>query len=271
MKEINLTKEYTDILLELSYFRALTVYQTQQLLYKNEYTLSREKRLYYVYRRLKSMKLVTTARPDDAVSKQRTHYLTKKGFDYVQNILIPTPNYKGSGWRDSLKPIYQKDIGHFDYETYLPPLKQYKHFYELTNVLINLQTECDIPSSNLRYRHNLYAAKEYGRFKLKPDAEVTCNNRTFYLEIDTGSENHNRLVQKFINYRSYLEATKNQIKENSLETSIVFLLGNDFLSLERRTNIIKVAYNHAFAGCEIKPKLRVYYGYSVFLLPYLTD
>lgn len=238
-----ISNEHIIMLLELSYFRALTVEQYMEV--EDTWTKSRAVRLYRLFGELIDMQLVTYAKPDQHVTKQRTHYLTKKGFDYVQNYLQLTPNRFGTGWRRENRSIYGVSIGHFDYETYTPPLKQYKHFYHATNTLIFF-ARFDI----FECRNNLYAAQQYGSGKeLKPDLELQTEEQTFFIEVDNSTENAQKLIDKFINYRDYFAHTTNT---RTREPVIAFVCPN--LPQEvfnRRQTIIEAAYNKVFADTSI--------------------
>ncbi|NEU29930.1 hypothetical protein GN156_03955 [bacterium LRH843] len=135
------------------------------------------------------------------------NYLTKKGIEYIHDTCLIDKN-------DNKMLGFGEQVGSFDYELLKPPLHYLEHHLMFVDLVI------DYPSLG-QYRHSLYAVKEYKSsisasnrgynktHKLRPDAEITFrrDTKTYFcaIEVDTGSERYDQLVNKFSNYKRYFD------------------------------------------------------------------
>jgi hypothetical protein len=138
-------------------------------------------------------------------SKELIHCLTPKGIDYIKDFTYTDKNNPRAGFQDEC-------LGDFDAAILRPGLKNIEHTMMFLEFAIKYRKLLDT-------RHNLYAVKKYIYYfddfpnffsppkvgKVRPDGECIFNGKLFSIEIDTGSERHERLVEKFHNYKRYFD------------------------------------------------------------------
>lgn len=205
MQNLKLSAAQNTALAELFYYRRMTAQQIAKLHYnKKIITTSNEKYMYRQLKELEDMKLVLRLDKISNASKYAVYSLTKKGYIMYEAHAQVSEGYTGSGWYDG----YNVDHGYFEYRLYSPPRQQIQHHLMLIDMFIETRL------LGVQHRNNLYAkrtAQSSPRVKLqmlRPDAEVIINDEVYTIEIDTGTESHAQLVEKFERYFHYLASAK---------------------------------------------------------------
>lgn len=157
---------------------------------------------------LKDMKLVKSA-SCHPYSKEELNFLTASGIEYFHE------NFDISGNNDLKLGFFELGtFGSFNYDILKPPTTYIEHHLMTVNMIIDYD-------DSAFFRNNLYAVKEYKYFgndtnerygcekkaKLKPDCEMFFldKNVLIAVEVDTGTERFDKLVDKFNNYRRYFD------------------------------------------------------------------
>lgn len=240
MQNLNLSAAQNNALAELFYYRGMTAQQIAKLHYNKKFiTVSNEKYMYRQLKELEDMRLVLRLDKISNASKYAVYSLTKKGYAAYQVHVQVLEGYTGSGWYDS----YNVDHGYFEYKVYSPPRRQIQHHLMLIDMFIEMRLR------GVEHRNNLYAkrtAQSDHRVKmqmLRPDAEMIINGEIYTLEIDTGTESHVQLVEKFERYFHYLVNAKELYGEFDIQHIVFIVNGEHNGHLERRwTNILAAFY-----------------------------
>lgn len=241
-------KKMHTILIVLYLFRGATNEQLRRYLYPH---LDSDKngQLANVSRYISALKKLQLVKSNSChpYSKAEINFLSKKGIDYIHEFCRIEPE----GFDNEVGFLEKGPFRSFSYDILSPPTQYIEHHLMLVDVMIDYR--------NLgRFRHNLHCVKEYEypeivgtngyyrKAKIKPDAElVTIKGWLLAIEIDTGSERFDKLVDKFTNYRRYFDYCVE--KEMDIPwRAIVFHTrrGNESLQLEddqRWQTIIKAA------------------------------
>lgn len=242
----SIRKKQHIILILLYMFRGVTNDQLRRRLYSH-LTSKPATQLTYVSRfiaELKELKIVKSI-SCHPYSKEELNFLTRKGIEYIhENCRIEKEQFdKEIGFN------IDGPFGNFDYDILSPPLHFIEHHLMLVDVMVDYRRFGE-------FRHNLHCVKKYEyvddryvyrrKAKLKPDAELlSIKGYLLAVEIDTGTERYNKLLEKFKNYRRYFD----YCIENDIEIpwrAIVFHTkrGNEQVTLEedqRWQTILKAA------------------------------
>ncbi|SLK50292.1 Uncharacterised protein [Mycobacteroides abscessus subsp. abscessus] len=202
----DLTEYDIDIIDCLTNYRGVKPYHLSIMKYGVNYTNSQEKTIYKYLRKLLDQKLIAKYKLQDG-SEGSMYYLTSKGYELAKDLFNIEEGKKGEGW---INEDGCTSYGDFPYELFSPPLEQAPHHLLSIDFLFKLRS---INTTFIEHRINLYSAVTYGnsenKFRFRPDAEIRLeNNRTYAIEIDRGSENHEQLCKKFRTYRHYYEIAK---------------------------------------------------------------
>ncbi|MEK5379365.1 replication-relaxation family protein [Niallia sp. FSL W8-0635] len=187
-------------------YRGVKPYHFAVMKYGKNFTESQEKTIYKYLRKLLDQKLIVKYKLQDG-SEGSMYYLTSKGYELAKDLFNIEEGKRGEGW---INENGFTNYGDFPYELFSPPLEQAPHHLLLVDFLFKLKS---INTTFIEHRINLYSAVTYGnsenKFRFRPDAEIRLeNNRTYAIEIDRGSENHEQLCKKFRTYRHYYETAK---------------------------------------------------------------
>lgn len=176
-------------------------------------------------------------------SGEQIHYLTTKGVKYFHEHFKIEPTNQLAG--------FNSIHGDFTAALLKPTIGNLKHHMMFVDFAIQVYKK-----PGVAMRHNLYCVRHYDvinkqeirvkKAAVKPDGEVKLKNGLiFALEIDTGSETYEQLVDKFRNYRQYFDyCTKNNIVFPWSGILIQTKRGNERLTFEkdpRWQNIIRAA------------------------------
>lgn len=231
-----------------------------------------EKQIINLLHRLKEAGLVSSKKLEGKYAGSM-YYLSPVGFELAKRLLNIKPLQKGSMWLRYQYPFNQRTKGQmrdYSYETYKPPLRQYKHHHLILKSIVSLYENGN--NINFTYRLTLDAVKEYEyvvnnrmeRFQLKPDAEININNEIYTLEIDRSTESYPQLVQKFKRYKEYLHYSKNK-EDKFLITKIIFVIEDTErkFGIARRWNTIMKAFIEAM---EIKESYKTWPNIQLILI-----
>lgn len=234
--------------------RVITQFMKQKL----ECDTKEGKQIINLLHRLKEAGLVSSKKLEGKYAGSM-YYLSPIGFELAKRLLNIKPMQKGSMWLRYRYPFNQRtrdQMRDYTYETYKPPVKQYKHHHLLLKSIVSLY-ENGI-NINYPYRLTLDAVKEYEyvvnnrmeKFQLKPDAEINIENEIYALEIDRSTESYPQLVQKFKRYKEYMDFTMDKEKKYPV-TKIIFVIEDTErkYGISRRWGTIMKAF---IEGMEIK-------------------
>ncbi|WEG19206.1 replication-relaxation family protein (plasmid) [Alkalihalophilus pseudofirmus] len=134
------------------------------------------------------------------------NYLSPKGIQYIYD----TCDIDVSG--DPEKG-FEEPFGEFEYDTLKPPLNYLEHHLMYVDLVLKEQ--------KLKHRNSLYAVRKYtyeknvgregyiGNGRLRPDGEMLVETKDqkvlAAIEVDTGSERYQHLVEKFRNYKRFFD------------------------------------------------------------------
>ncbi|RFB11454.1 hypothetical protein DZB84_20520 [Bacillus sp. HNG] len=212
--DLHLTFHMETILEKLYFYRGMRGDQIANMVYLNP-TLSEEKSVYNVLRKLKNQGLVLSVKLQENISRGSIYYLSQKGYELTLHLFNVEEGQKGNGWieyysiySEDLKDIpgSEKTFGDIPYEVFVPPLKQVAHHLALIDFFIEIPRDTGYVIDR---RLNLYASHKFninGNIKrYRPDAEISImdTDKTFAIEIDRGTENGLHLREKF---KTYCEA-----------------------------------------------------------------
>lgn len=134
------------------------------------------------------------------------NYLSPKGIQYIFDTCdIDVSNDPDKG--------FEEPFGEFEYDTLKPPLNYLEHHLMYVDLVLKEQ--------KYTHRNSLYAVKKYtyektigregyiGNARLRPDGEMLVETKDQKLiaaiEVDTGSERYQHLVEKFRNYKRFFD------------------------------------------------------------------
>ncbi|MFJ7669673.1 replication-relaxation family protein [Lysinibacillus sp. NPDC097195] len=192
-----------------------------------------EKQIINLLQRLKESGLVTSKKLEGKYAGSM-YYLSPLGFEVAKRLLNIKPLQKGSMWLRYKYPFNQRSkdqMRDYSYETYKPPVRQYKHHHLILKAIVSLYSS-GLNINTYPYRLTLDAVKEYEyhdnrlgwrKYQLKPDAEININNEIYTFEIDRSTESYTQLVQKFIHYKRYTEYALEQQYKFPV-TKIIFVV-----------------------------------------------
>ena len=223
-------------------YRSMNAKQMTSLIYMTlHYTVSNLKQVQRELRELKDKGLVSTflySEPlidDEGIYKTQKvsmYFLTSKGYQYILDYFDVIPGQQGLGY--FLTDNFQ--YGDIPYEVQKPPTCLIEHHLMATNAFVQL---C-MYGNKFPHRNNLYAAKKFGdNNRLRPDAEVVVNNKNYFLEFDRNTENHEKLVEKFLNYSGYFDTLSDV--ELKRQGKIIFVMSKG-KGIKRRWNSLLAAY-----------------------------
>lgn len=211
-----------------------------------------EKQIVNVLHRLKESGIITSRKLEGKYAGSM-FYLSPSGFELAKRLLDIKPNQRGSMWMKYKYPYNQKAralMRDYSYEAYKPPFQQYVHHQLIVKSIVSAYEKGVNPSTP--FRLTLDAVKKYvyrdvqsGLVdgELKPDAELAIRSEIYALEIDRSTEYYAQLVNKFKNYKRYLDyaATNEQVYP---VTKIIFVIEDSERSygMARRWNTIFKAY-----------------------------
>lgn len=211
-------------------------------------TPQQKKQIINQLHRLKEKKLVTSEKLEGKHAGSM-YTLSTTGSELAKRLLDIKPLQKGHVWLKYCYPLNQKiteGLSDWDYKTYKPPVKQHKHHHLILKSIVSLFGL----ESNLApfyYRLTLDAYKKYQRdgkeYLLRPDVEFKVDEGIYTLEVDRSTEAYHQLVQKFKNYKHYMEYAKTKEALFPIR-KIIFVIGDterDY-GMSRRWGTIFKAY-----------------------------
>lgn len=237
---MQLDQRRLDILNYLFDYRGMNAKQMTAFIYMNPlYTISNLKQVQRELKGLIDKGYVTTFSYNEPIvdgegqiktQKVFMYYLTQNGYTHMLEFYNVLPGQQGLGFLLEDTFIY----GDIPYETFTPPEKLVGHHLMAINAFIQMS----LFGKAIPHKNNLYASKRIGTKRLRPDAEALINDKIYYLEFDRYTENHEKLVEKFVGYATYLETlTKEELKQQG---KIVFVV--DETGVDRRWNNILAAF-----------------------------
>lgn len=224
----NISPKQESILKLLFHYRGLTVNHIIEEMYPEPNRKNRSTYLtvYQYLRDLEKQKLVRKAslHPE---SRQLLYHLSPEGLSLTCSLLNIQPNHWGTGYGDN--------YGDFPYDLYAPPLQRIQHHFLLVELFMTLNRLKDTyPEANIDYRDNRYASESYTalddsegadgkekKYDFRPDGELLLNGKSYYIEIDRGTEFLTSLKSKFENYYRYFAYLRKN--ERPLPEGILFL------------------------------------------------
>ena len=229
-------------MLALYCYRGMTALQITKGVYATEdFTQSNEKYVYGQLNKLEQSGLVARYKPLKSVSKYAVYFLSKKGFELINNQLDIPEGHRGAGWIG----VEEVDFGHFTYDIHRPPMRQVQHH------LATVDAQISAGLSGVSCRNNLYASRAiYNGAVLRMDAEMEMNGDHYAIEIDRNTESHQQLVAKFDNYLHYFLEQKSKGKMLDIH-HIVFVIPSESDHdgrLKRRWQNILAAYYKGLKG-----------------------
>jgi hypothetical protein len=211
-----------------------------------------EKQIVNVLHRLKESGIVTSKKLEGKYAGSM-FYLSPSGFELAKRLLDIKPNQRGSMWLKYKYPYNQKAralMRDYSYEAYKPPFQQYAHHQLIIKSIVSAYEKG--VNHSTPFRLTLDAVKKYtyrdeqnglADGELKPDAELAIGSEIYALEIDRSTEYYAQLVNKFKNYKRYLDyaATNEQVYP---VTKIIFVIEDTERSygMARRWDRIFKAY-----------------------------
>ncbi|WP_413363449.1 replication-relaxation family protein [Lysinibacillus sp. 3P01SB] len=211
-----------------------------------------EKQIMNVLHRLKENGVITSRKLEGKYAGSM-FYLSASGFELAKRLLDIKPNQRGSMWMKYKYPYNQKAralMRDYSYEAYKPPFQQYAHHQLIIKSIVSAYEKG--VNQATPFRLTLDAVKKYtyrddqkglADGELKPDAELAIGNEIYALEIDRSTEYYAQLVNKFKNYKRYLDyaATNEQVYP---VTKIIFVIDDTERSygMARRWDTIFKAY-----------------------------
>lgn len=99
-----------------------------------------EKQIINLLQRLKESGLVTSKKLEGKYAGSM-YYLSQLGFEVAKRLLNIKPLQKGSMWLRYKYPFNQRSKDHmrdYSYETYKPPVRQYKHHHLILKAIVSL-------------------------------------------------------------------------------------------------------------------------------------
>lgn len=199
-------------------YRAMNAKQMAAFIYMTPlFTTSNLKQVQRELKELIDKNLVTKFLYDENVvdeegiiKKQKVsmYYLSKNGYTYMLEYFDVLQGQQGSGFLLDDNFIY----GDISYETYSPPQKLFEHHLMAIDAFIQLSVQSSVTGKIIPHRNNLYAAKRFGKKRLRPDAEALINGDIYFLEFDRYTENHEKLVEKFETYAAYFDTLSGEEK-----------------------------------------------------------
>lgn len=223
----------------LFYYRGCTAIQLAKMNYDvAEVTKSNVSYMHNQLKILEEHNLITFFKPHPRIAKYSIYQLSRTGVSRLLRHYQVDDGYEGDGWMND-----EVDYGYFDYEVYAPPKNQVQHHSQLIDmfaILLRL---------NIPHRHNLYAKRELTdrlrRIVLRPDGEMAINNENYLIEIDTGSESHMQLIEKFKNYYNYCSEHYTHFGDYDVQNIVFVVCGGHDGHLYRRWNNVLAAYYKA--------------------------
>lgn len=231
-----MTSEQKDLLYNVFYFKSLTVPQAQKLLYANDDTISREKRLYQIFNSLRYMGLIEIAKPLPSYCQHRTHYLSEEGLNYIQTNLNIKPNNFGNGWRNLKMDYHKIEWCYFSYTDYLKFLNSYKHHHQNINELINLY------QLGITFRGPEYTF-------IGNDLDIKVDQVLYSLNIAVKYSSTEALLRQFEKYKTYLE-----IRPNAIDYVVFLYSSNNDDEINTQKISVTLAFKSIFKVTE-KPYL----------------
>ncbi|WP_346200245.1 replication-relaxation family protein [Caldifermentibacillus hisashii] len=259
MRKNKLSNRDKDIIRTLYRYRGMTAWQLAQKVHNTYTPKNSQKSMIHNYlKRLKKQKLVTSKKLEEDVALGSIYYLTPIGFNIAKDLLNIEIGQIGDGYlfADDFESEGYHTHADLEYSIYKPPLEQIGHHLLLIDTLIKLDF---LDKGNLiDYRLSMYATREYqsdkGNGKLRPDAEMLIDsNRSYFIEIDKGTEGYQQLYGKFINYKHYFS----QLNEEELPDAILFITDEkrQLYGIKRRWATILTAYLNAMGPFSAKVNL----------------
>lgn len=257
MSTRKLSNRDQDILCTLYRYRGMTAWQLAQKVHNSFTPRNSQKSMIHNYlKRLKKKKLITSKKLEEDVGLGSLYYLTPAGFNMAKDLLNIDIGQMGEGYlfADEFEGFHTH--ADFDYSIYKPPLEQLGHHLLLIDALIKVDF---LDREDLiDYRMSMYATREYqwekGTSKLRPDAEMLIEvNKSYFIEIDKGTEGYQQLYEKFINYRNYFS----NLDVEELPTGILFITDEkrQLYGLKRRWTTVLAAYLNAMGPFSAKVNL----------------
>lgn len=240
MKKQKVSQKQKEILILLYRYRGLSNEHLRKLLYS--YSKSdksgQKANVSRLTKQLRENKYIQTASwyPH---TKHYIHSLTKKGVDFLRQEIEINPSNPFVGFHNI--------FGDFEASLLKPPIG--KHHLMLVDFI------SDYP--NIQLRNNLYSAQKYENKKLRPDAEILFKNNFYAVEVDTGTERYEQLLEKFQNYYNFYYYCQNNNNNIIFPWSGIFFLNKrretDFKTDFRYHTILKAATDGFKELCWVVP------------------
>lgn len=205
----NFIRKKQHVIMVLLYMlRGATNEQIRRYLYSH-LNSKRETQLSYVSRfisKLKEYKLVKSI-SCHPLSKEEINFLSKKGVEYIHTFC----RIERNGFDKSVGFSVDGPFRSFEYDILSPPQQYLEHHLMSVDVIVDHKRFG-------QFRNNLYCVKKYHyielnasygykrKAKLKPDGELLTNKGYLLaVEVDTGTERFDKLLEKYSNYRKYFD------------------------------------------------------------------
>ncbi|WP_047153696.1 replication-relaxation family protein [Aneurinibacillus tyrosinisolvens] len=287
---IRISKRFVPILELLYLHRVATAEQLLTAIFPAEYppnfikslkSRERPQRLNHLFSVLRMMKKEGLLQVDPVEFQGRflkMYSLTKDGTELSKYMLKIDPDLKADG--------YENKYGDFPYDLQRPPKGRIQHHLLLIEFFLQLNfIRVNHPTFSIQYRDNRFATRRYTltqkgeivddekNYVFRPDAEfrMTVEQaneegipepilKSYYVEIDRGTEYFEELKSKFEGYARYFDYLEKQVGEEvikKLPEAILFVTDErDHESpIKRRWKTISAAFTSAMAKWATKVNL----------------
>lgn len=239
---MKLTKVESEVVLILFLYRGLRAGDVAALRFKTvDITIANEKSSYNILRRLQDKGMVT--RLKNAGYDHAVYYLSLKAFEFIKYALNIPYGANGNGYL----PI-KSDTTFWDvpFKVYSPPRYQWGHYLMVIDCIKALLPLFGEIRLQLAYYCNLVYEHNYKTYKVKPDLMIKIANKSFAVEVDTGTESMQQLISKFKKYKLYCDYCSNNAEVQKVDTILFVVPDASETSLNRRWVTVLEAFFTAF-------------------------
>lgn len=221
-----LSKKDLDVLHNIYLLRCLTVSQIYYNYYKDDYKGVQD------FKNKKIQELINTGAVEEILfsSDNSAIFLTRLGIDVViHEFKIPLNIVNEDG-----KIIRGYHRAH---ELKLQP-KNIPHQVHLNQFMMDFKTIYEY--KNLKIPWQYYDEKYLSQYtKIRPDGLIRLLDFDFFLEMDMSTESKTQLIEKWKNYKCFLNSSEHR---NNQKVIVLFIVENTDL-IENRKNLIKLTAN----------------------------
>lgn len=253
MKLNKVQKQLVDLLI---FYRSATPIQLAKIVYGTEVTTASNQK--YIYGQLKELAkkgIIESFKPNSDVCRYLIYQLSRKGLEWYQDEQNIEEGDLGTGW---VLGEEENRVGYFEYGTHKPPRTQLDHY------LMGIDVFTVLHRHGVKHRNNLYAKRSiqpdlrYKSQTVKPDGEMIFRGQSYMIEIDTGSESHEQLVEKFTRYFHYATTYRNENNGVYDVQNILFIMkGQHNKHTQRRWKNILAAYYKSMRALHAKFNLQL--------------